>query len=233
MRMHDNTLYVTTQRAYLAHEGTNVKVRVGGETRLRLPVHTVGNIVCFGNVSCSPFLMGMCGREGVGISFLSESGRFLARVQGPQSGNVLLRRAQHRATSDARMAAGVARILISAKVANCRTVLQRAVRDHGDRLEVQAAKAIEAAVDRLGSLLGDLQQPLGLDRVRGIEGEAAAIYFGQFDRLIVAQKEAFFFRERSRRPPTDNVNALLSFFYAVLTNDLASACESVGRSTTV
>jgi len=181
-------------------------VRVNREVRLRLPLHTIRNIVCFGNVSCTPFLMGACGRAGIGLSFLSSNGRFLARMHGPQSGNVLLRRAQHRATSDARSAAAVARCMVAAKVANSRVVLQRALRDHAEKLN---AEAVGRAVDRLGRLLEELEAPLELDRVRGVEGEAAAIYFGVFDHLVLAQKDAFRFRERSRRPPMDNLNALL------------------------
>lgn len=226
MKMHDNTLYITTQKAYLACQGTNVLVRVGKETRLRLPVHTIGSIVCFGNVGCSPFLMGMCGREGVGISFLTESGRFLARLLGPQSGNVRLRRAQHKATADPIKAAEIARVLISAKITNCRTVLQRALRDHGQQMAGRTQ--VEAALARLASLLEELEQPLSVDRARGVEGEAAGLYFSVFDSLVLAQKETFFMRDRSRRPPRDNMNALLSFLYAILTNDIVAACESVG-----
>lgn len=226
MKMHDNTLYVTTQKAYLASQGRNVLVRVGRETRLRLPVHTLGSIVCFGNIGCSPFLMGMCGREGVGISFLTESGRFLARTLGPQSGNVRLRRAQHKATNDPTKAAELARLLISAKIANCRTVLQRALRDHAEQLT--GCANIEGALVRLASLLEELQQPLPLDRARGVEGEAAATYFDVLDHLVLVQKDSFFMHDRSRRPPRDNMNALLSLLYAILTNDVVAACESVG-----
>ncbi len=226
MKRHDNTLYVTTQKSYLAREGRNILVRVEGETRLRLPVHTVGGIVCFGNVMCSPFVLGLCGSEGVQVSFLTENGRFLARVHGPRSGNILLRRAQHRASTDPAMAGALARAVIAAKIANCRTVLQRAQRDHAEELTENGH--LETAVIRLGRLIEELAQPLALDAVRGVEGEAAAVYFSVFDRLIVAQKEGFFLRDRNRRPPRDNMNALLSFIYAILTNDVLSACESVG-----
>jgi len=225
MKRHDNTLYVTTQGTYLARQGTNVVVRVGKQTRLRVPIHNLGAIVCFGNVGCSPFVMGLCGREGVSISFLTQHGRFLARTLGPQSGNVLLRRAQHRATTDPAVAADFARAVISAKIANARTVLQRARRDHSERV---VAGPVVDSVRRLGDLLDELRRPMPLDRVRGVEGEAARIYFAAFDELIFQQKGDFFFHERSRRPPRDNVNALLSFLYALLTNDVAAACESVG-----
>jgi CRISPR-associated protein Cas1 len=225
MKKHDNTLYVTTQGAYLAREGTNVLVRVEKQTRLRVPIHNLGGIVCFGNVACSPFVMGLCGREGVSVSFLTEQGRFLARVLGPQSGNVLLRRAQHRATSDPATAAEFARTVITAKIANARTVLQRARRDHADRV---FSELIDSVVNRLAQLLRELQQPSPLDRLRGMEGEAARDYFVAFDEMILQQKEHFYLHERSRRPPRDNMNALMSFLYALLTYDVAAACESVG-----
>lgn len=225
MKTHDNTLYVTTQGAYLAREGTNVLVRVEKQTRLRVPIHNLGGIVCFGNVGCSPFVMGLCGREGVGLSFLTEQGRFLARALGPQSGNVLLRRAQHRKTADPIAAADVARILIAAKVANARTVLLRARRDHADRV---AAEPVDHAVSRMAMLLRELRNPAPMDVIRGTEGEAARAYFAAFDAIILHRKDHFFFHQRTRRPPCDNMNALLSFLYALLTHDVASACECVG-----
>ncbi|NLF07904.1 MAG: type I-C CRISPR-associated endonuclease Cas1 [Pirellulaceae bacterium] len=225
MKKHDNTLYVTTQGAYLAREGNSVLVRVEKQTRLRVPIHNLGGIVCFGNVGCSPFLMGLCGQEGVGISFLTRNGRFLARVLGPQKGNVLLRRAQHRMTADQTAAADFARIIIAAKIANARTVLQRARRDHGDRV---ASDRIDWAVRRLGNMLAEMERSMPLDEARGKEGEAAKAYFSAFDNLILQRKDAFFFRERTRRPPRDNINALLSFLYSLLINDVAAACQSIG-----
>jgi CRISPR-associated protein Cas1 len=225
MKRHGNTLYVTTQRAYLAKDGTNVVVRVEKETRLAVPVHTLDGIVCFGNVRCSPFLMGLCGQEGVSLSFCTEQGRFMARVLGPQSGNVLLRRAQHEKTASPEAAADFARCLVAAKIANCRRVLQRATRDHGETVSIEP---LEEASRRLAAILGRLELPAPLEEVRGLEGEAANHYFGVFDHLITGDKAAFFFRERSRRPPRDNMNALLSFIYALLTGDFRSACEGVG-----
>ena len=220
-----NTLYVTTQGAYLAKEGETVLVRVEKETVARFPIHTLDGIVCFGNVSCSPFLMGFCGERGVTLSFLSTNGRFLARVQGPVSGNVLLRREQYRRADQLQQAATIAQAMVTAKIANCRTVLLRAARDHP---ESPGVEALGQAASRLASLLGELKSAALLNRVRGIEGDAARTYFGVFDHLIVSQKEDFSFRGRSRRPPMDNVNALLSFFYTLLMHDARSALEGVG-----
>ena len=225
MKKHDNTLYVTTQGTYLARKGTNILVRVERKTRLSLPIHTIGGIVCFGNVACSPFVMGLCSEAGVGISFLSQNGRFLARVLGAQSGNVLLRRSQHTATFDPQTTAGTAKNIVAAKIANSRTVLQRAVRDHGNKMDLDT---VNRAIARLASLLAELTGELTLERVRGIEGDAARTYFGVFDEMILARKDHFFFHQRTRRPPKDNTNSLLSFIYALLTHDVTSACESVG-----
>jgi CRISP-associated protein Cas1 len=225
MKKHLNTLFVTTQGAYLAKEGETVVVRVEKEVKLRVPVHTIGGIVCFGNVSCSPFLMGFCAENGVGISFLSEHGRFLARVQGPVSGNVLLRREQYRQADDLKAAAAVARCILTGKIANSRTVLQRVVRDHGEKVD---AGAVEFAAKRLTNYLELLKEDHPLDTLRGFEGDAAHLYFNVFDHLIVAQKDAFVFEERNRRPPLDNVNALLSFIYTLLVHDIRSALETVG-----
>jgi CRISPR-associated protein Cas1 len=225
VKKHLNTLFVTTQGAYLAKEGETIAVKVEGEVRLRLPIHTIGGIVCFGNVSCSPFLMGFCGENGVGVSFLTENGRFLARVQGPVSGNVLLRREQYRRADDPKASADVARAVLTGKIANSRTVLQRAVRDHGDKM---AANEVSFAVKRLSSHLSLLEQDQPLDALRGCEGDAAHLYFSVFDHLIIAQKEDFSFQERNRRPPLDKVNALLSFIYTLLVHDIRSALETVG-----
>lgn len=220
-----NTLYVTTQGAYLARDGETVAVRVEHETRLRVPLHTLGGIVCFGQVSCSPPLMQLCAERGVKISFLSENGRFWARVEGPVSGNVLLRREQYRWSDDLEQSAEIARAVVTAKIANQRTVLLRGLRDHP---EMAGGPEVGTARDYLGRLLALLREPISLDSVRGVEGDAARCYFGVFDHLIVSQKEGFFFQERSRRPPLDNMNALLSFLYTLLVHDIRSALETVG-----
>ncbi|HOW97087.1 MAG TPA: type I-C CRISPR-associated endonuclease Cas1c [Kiritimatiellia bacterium] len=220
-----NTLFVTTQGAYLCHEGESVLVRVENEVRLRVPIHTIGGIVCFGLVSCSAPLMGLCGERGVRITHLSERGRFHARVEGPVSGNVLLRREQYRRADQPEAASALASSIVIGKIANSRTVLQRAARDHEGK---GGMDDIERVVARLGSLLKELENDIPLDNLRGREGEAANLYFGVFDHLITAQKEDFKFVARSRRPPLDNINALLSFLYTLLVHDASAALETVG-----
>ncbi len=220
-----NTLFVTTQGAYLCHEGESVLVRIEQETKLRVPIHTLGGIVCFGQVSCSHPLMGLCGERGVAISYLSERGQFFARVHGPVSGNVLLRREQYRRADDPVAAASLARSIVIGKVANARTVLQRAARDHGEK---GGAGEMEKTVLRLGALLEELRKDMPVDVLRGKEGEAAIAYFGAFNSLVTVQKEAFAFTVRSRRPPLDRINALLSFIYTLLVHDAEAALEGVG-----
>jgi len=225
MKKHLNILFVTTQGAYLAKEGETVVVKVDGAVRLQLPIHTLSGIVCFGQVSCSPFLMGFCAERDVAISFLTEHGRFLARVQGPVSGNVLLRREQYRRADDPAGSAAIARAVLIGKLGNCRTVLQRALRDHADKVD---AEQIRQASERISSILMQLPHDFSLDELRGFEGEAAQVYFRVFNHLILSQKEAFVFRERNRRPPLDKVNCLLSFLYTLVMHDVRSALESVG-----
>jgi CRISPR-associated protein Cas1 len=220
-----NTLYVTTQGAYVGKDGEAVVVRADGAVVLRVPIHHLAGIVCFGQVSCSPAIMHACAEADVAISFLSESGRFLARVQGPVSGNVLLRREQYRRADDPAGTASLARAIVAGKIVNARTVLRRAARDHAD---TPGAAAIAEAADQLGGTLARLRGTHEVERIRGIEGEAAKLYFSVFDHLITAQKTAFTFNGRSRRPPMDRVNALLSFVYTLLLHDVRAALESVG-----
>lgn len=220
-----NTLFVTTQGAYLAKEGETVAVKIDGEIALRVPVHTLGGVVCFGQVSCSPYLMGFCAESGVAVSFLTENGRFLAKVQGPVSGNVLLRREQYRRADDLQAASLIARAVVTGKVANCRTVLQRSLRDHSDKI---ADDVVSQVSQTLAHSIRRLQADSPLDYVRGLEGDAANSYFGVFNHLITSQKEDFTFNERNRRPPLDNVNCLLSFVYTLLMHDVRSALEAVG-----
>jgi CRISPR-associated protein Cas1 len=168
--------------------------------------------------------MGLCAEHGVGISFLTEHGRFLSRVQGPISGNVLLRRKQYRVTDDEAGTAAIAKAVVLAKVANCRTVLLRAARERA----AGESPEIERAVLRLRRILEEISGQDHVDRIRGHEGDAAATYFEVFDHLILAAKDHFFFHQRSRRPPLDNMNALLSFLYTLLTHDMLGALETVG-----
>ena len=170
-----NTLYVTTQGAYLAREGETVVVRVERETKFRVPIHTLGGIVCFGRVSCSPPLMQLCGERNVAISFLSERGKFWARVEGPVSGNGLLRREQYRRADNEQKSSEIARTVVIAKIVNSRTVLLRALRDHQDNA---GSPELEEAANRLARALNELRQQASLDRVRGLEGDAARRYFG-------------------------------------------------------
>ncbi|MEN8613802.1 type I-C CRISPR-associated endonuclease Cas1c [Dehalogenimonas sp. THU2] len=217
-----NTLYVMTSGSYLSRQGETVVVRQDDEIKLQLPIHTLSAIMCFGQVSASAPLLGFCAARKVTVSFFSMSGRFMARMVGPVSGNVLLRKAQYRRADDQAFTADIARSFILAKIANCRTVLLRASRERiGDTV-------LAGAADDLKTHLLNLSEPIALDRIRGKEGDAARTYFSVFDRLITSQKEAFVFHERSRRPPLDNINALLSFVYTLLAHDVASALEGVG-----
>ncbi|MDQ2945758.1 MAG: type I-C CRISPR-associated endonuclease Cas1c [Acidobacteriota bacterium] len=225
-----NTLFVTTQGSYLKREGETIIVRVEKETRLQIPVHNLSGIICFGRVSCSPFLMGLCARRGVVLSFLSEHGEFLARVQGPVCGNVLLRREQYRRSDKEPAALRIAGALISAKIANARNVLQRSARDGG---EGPALEPLRQGAHALALVLGRVEAATTLDALRGIEGEAARLYFGVFDHLITGDKAGFSFSGRTRRPPLDNVNALLSFVYTLLVHDITGALEAVGLDPSV
>lgn len=218
-----NTLYVTTAGTYLCREGETICAKVDDELRLRLPIHTLSAVMCFGQVSASPPLLSLCASKKVSVSFFSQSGRFLARMVGPVSGNVRLRRAQYRHADDTMFSSNLARSFVTAKIANCRTLLLRAIRSRssGNQLLEEAASALKDHLVNLG-------EPLLVESVRGKEGDAARSYFGVFDHLITAQKEAFIFNERNRRPPLDNLNALLSFVYTLLAHDAASALEGVG-----
>ena len=226
-----NTLFVTTDGAYLAKDGEAILVRVEKETKLRVPIHNLSGIVCFGNVSCSPFLLRMCWEKDVTVSFMSMNGRFLGRLEGPCSGNVLLRRQQYRAADSDGASTDAARFMLIGKIANCRTVIRRAARDSGDTSTesnslARIADGLGQSVDRLGTVDG-------LDELRGVEGDAARLYFSGFDSLIQTRGPEFRFAKRSRRPPLDNVNAMLSFTYTLLLHDVSSALTSVGLDSAV
>jgi CRISP-associated protein Cas1 len=230
MKQHLNTLFVATEGAYLAKDGEAVAVRVDDEVRLRVPLHHLGGIVCFGNVGCSPWLMGACAEADVAISFLTTNGRFLASVRGFAPGNVLLRREQYRRADDVAVTLAFVRNVVAAKVANSRTVLLRGARDY----PLSAGRAgLQEAAAKLARCIAQAQHASAVDAARGIEGESASIYFGVFNQLISAQHEDFALNGRNRRPPLDPVNALLSFLYTVLAHDARSACECAGLDAAV
>lgn len=217
-----NTLYVSTQGIYLHQEGETVVACLNRAEVLRLPIHTLSGIVCFGQVSCSPPLLGLCGERGVHVSFLTERGKFLARVTGPVSGNVLLRREQLRRAENPVAVCEIARSFVIGKLANSRTVLQRALRDHGPDA------ALTRAVDAIADSLRRTQRAADTDTLRGLEGESANYYFAAFNSLILTQQDAFVMMARSRRPPLDPLNALLSFLYTLLAHDCEAALEGIG-----
>lgn len=228
MRQHLNTLFVTTDGAWLHKDGANIVVAVEQKEIGRVPAHMMGGVVCFGRVGMSPPLMGFCAEQGIAVSFLSDHGRFVARVEGAQSGNVLLRRRQYHVTDDPALCAAIAGRFVAAKIANQRTVLRRALRDHGESMAGPARAALDDAQRRLGDAARLTAEATALDSVRGHEGDGASAYFGVFDRLIRTDDPALRFRGRSRRPPLDAVNALLSFLYALVGHDCRSALETVG-----
>lgn len=225
MRKLGNTLYVTSPDAYLAREGETVVV-LKGETELcRIPLHNLDGIVTFGYTGASPALMGACAERGIALTFLTMHGRFLARVCGKELGNVVLRREQYRASDDAGKSVRIARGMITGKLYNSRWVVERAARDYPLRLDSEKLRNVSAS---LADSIRQLQAADTLEEVRGLEGEAATRYFSVLDDMILQQKKDFFFRSRSRRPPTDNINALISFVYTLLAHDTAAALESAG-----
>ncbi|MDD3762462.1 MAG: type I-C CRISPR-associated endonuclease Cas1c [Nevskiales bacterium] len=228
MRRQLNTLYVTTEGAWLRKDGANIVMEVEQQERARIPAHMLESLVCFGRVLVSPPLLGYCAEQGISVCFLSPNGRFLARVEGPVSGNVLLRREQYRRSDEPSGCAAIVRHLLVGKLYNQRTVLGRALRDHGDSMESQARAAVEHAYQRLDRLSKKMLTEEDVQIMRGWEGESAQTYFGVLDHLIRVQAPELRFSGRNRRPPRDAVNALLSFFYTLLTHDCRSALETVG-----
>ncbi|MBS4007948.1 MAG: type I-C CRISPR-associated endonuclease Cas1 [Clostridium sp.] len=225
MRKMLNVLYVTNPDAYLSKDGENLVVRINDEEALRTPIHYLEGIVTFGHMGASPALLGMCVEKGVTVSFLTGYGKHLATIQGIPKGNVLLRRKQYRLADSERDSSMLASAFIIGKIANCRTVLRRFISDYGDKMET---KAIEDVSKLMARNVLKLNKELSLEEVRGIEGETARNYFSVFDQLIVCQKNHFFMRGRSRRPPRDNVNALLSFLYTLLLHETKAALQTVG-----
>ncbi len=224
MKKLQNSLYITRDGAYLHKERETLLVeqRIDGKTEklMQLPIHSINNILCFGNVMVSPQLMGFCGETGTLLSFFNPYGRFLARVVGKQQGNVLLRRAQYRLADQAPET--IARNVVAAKVQSSRAVLHRYLRNHGQRDEVANAK------DRLKQIIEQIRVLKDIDVIRGLEGEAASHYFGVFNHLITNNQSGFEFNSRTRRPPKDPVNAMLSFLYSILGQEVSGALQGVG-----
>ena len=225
MRRQLNTLYVTTEGAWLRKDGENVVMEVDRAVRFRVPVHMLESIVCFGRVAVSPQLLGHCSKLGISICYLTPQGRFLARVEGPVSGNVLLRRAQYRCSDDS-CCADIVQNILAGKIHNQHAVLARGWRDYGESID--DPKAYRHAMKRLKRIPHRLLVENNIDVLRGLEGEAAQAYFGVFDQLIRVKSTVLRFDGRNRRPPRDPFNALLSFLYTLLTHDCRSALETVG-----
>ena len=220
-----NTLFVTSEDIYLSLEGENVLANRDKEVVARYPLHTLQSIVSFSYPGASPALMGKCAQYGIGLAFCSPRGRFLARVCGESSGNVLLRREQYRIADDPARCCQIARTMIFGKLSNGAASIQRTLRDHA--LRVQDCGLEDAASD-IRQMLPQILAAADPDTLRGLEGVAATAYFGVFDHMLLNRKEEFFFHGRNRRPPLDRVNAMLSFAYSLLAHDCASALESVG-----
>ncbi len=228
MRKLLNTIYVTTEDAWLHKDGANLVVEVQGAERGRVPLHLLDSVVSFGRAGASPALMAACAEAGITLSHVTPAGRFLARVEGQRSGNVLLRRTQYRAADDPARHLPIVRAIVAAKAANQRTVLRRALRDHAEALAGPPLDALAFAERRLTVCGRQMLACAEVAQLRGLEGEAASVYFGVFDHLILVGGEAFRFGGRSRRPPLDRMNALLSFLYAMLGHDCRSALEAHG-----
>ncbi len=225
--MHElmNVLYVQTQGAYLSLDHDTVRVEIEKQTRLRAPLIRLNGIVMLGQVSISPFLIQRCATDGRSLVWLDRRGRFAARVEGPQRGNVLLRRAQHLAMSDKDRSLRISRQIVAAKVQNSRQVLLRAARetDHA-----QDKQALSAAAERLAAILPQIPLATTADVARGLEGDAARTYFGVFPRMVRVDRGTMAPDGRTRRPPRDRMNAVLSFLYALVRSECASALEGVG-----
>ena len=228
MRRMLNTIYITMEGAWLRKDGANLVVEVEGVETGRVPLHMLEGVVGFGRPGCSPALMAACAEAGIALSLLEPNGRFLARVEGARSGNVLLRRTQHRVADDEMRHVPIVRGIVAGKAANQRQVLLRALRDHGAGMAPDVRAAVEDAEQRMGHAARRTLAVGDVAGLRGIEGEVAALYFGVFDHLLRRSDPALRFGGRSRRPPLDRVNALLSFLYAMLGHDCRAALEAQG-----
>jgi CRISPR-associated protein Cas1 len=220
-----NTLFINQPDVYLSLDGENIVLIKEQEQLGRLPLHNLESVVSFGYTGASPALMGYCADKNISLVFHTMSGRFLARVIGRSRGNVLLRKRQYRISDDETMSAKIARNFIVGKIYNNKWIIERMTRDYPMRVDLEQFKNTSK---HLSSIILEVRVCDDLERLRGLEGQAAISYNKLFDQMILQQKEAFYFHSRSRRPPLDNVNAMLSFAYTLLANDTASALEGVG-----
>ena len=220
-----NTLYITTPRTYLSLDGENIIATKEDKSVSRFPLHNIEGIVGFGFTGVSPALMGKCADMGISLTFMTMHGRFLGRIVGEEHGNVLLRKEQFRISESSEKRPAYAKNMITAKLINSRNILLRAKRDYGMRIDVEK---IETAAEAIRLSANEARKADSADTLRGIEGNAANCYFHVFDDLVLQQKNDFYFHGRNKRPPLDNVNALLSFTYTLLAKDVTSALESVG-----
>lgn len=224
MRKHLNTLYITSDEAYLRKEQETFVVEIDNKKVFQAPIHSIENIVCFGFKPLTPQLMAFCAENNVGISYLDSNGRFLARVYGKQKGNVLLRKAQYSISDSEIESLKIAKPIVAAKITNYRHLLLRHQRNHPDI----CSDSVILAAELLANRLTNIENVKSLNELIGYEGECANLYFGVLSNLITAQKEDFLFTKRTKRPPLDPANALLSFLYVILVNDVRSALETVG-----
>lgn len=220
-----NTVYVNNPDRYLSLDGENLVISQDSTEIGRLPLHNIERIMTFGYTGASPALMGKCAERGIELVFMSRNGRFLARVEGEVRGNVLLRRQQYRYADNSEKSLGIAKNIIAAKLYNSRWILERMIRDHGVRIDTEKFSRKSAFIKESITKAVNCED---MDSLRGIEGEAASVYFSVFDDMILQQKDDFYFRSRNKRPPLDNINALLSFAYSLATGMCTAALESVG-----
>lgn len=220
-----NVLYVTTPETYLSLDGRNIIINKDNEVLGRFPLHNFEGIVAFGYAGASPALMHACAEQGIPLNFMKPSGKFLARVTGETKGNVALRKTQYRYSDSEERSLAIAKNIIAAKMYNSRWVIERATRDHGIRLDVEKLKNASGGIKLQMNALAECKD---LDQLRGVEGNASRLYFSVFDMLILNQKDDFYFTLRTKHPPLDNLNAVMSFMYVVCGYEIASALETVG-----
>lgn len=225
MRKLLNTLFITSENAFLLLDGETVTVTIDRKKAGQFPLHTLESIVCFSYNGATPAFMGACAQRGIQLSFYKPYGKFLCRVVGESQGNVLLRKQHYRISDNTIESCKIGRNFILGKVFNCRWTIDRTLRDHALRIDEQRCRKV---IQYLTKAMDQIRKEEDLDSLRGLEGECAAIYWGVFDELILNQKEDFHFDGRNKRPPLDNVNAMLSFGYSLLANDCAGALEGAG-----